>query len=130
LKAEKFVPGDQIAADPPKPGEFPPGFEAFGPAPDVASLAAEPLPRDTQPPNGSSIAFIAQYEERRILLTGDARPDVIAAALSNLPYQDKVFHLGQIGPPRQPSQFERGPRRRLDLRSLCHLHRWLSPSSS
>lgn len=36
---------------------------------------------DTEPPNGSSIAFIAEWQGVRVLLTGDAHPDLLADAL-------------------------------------------------
>lgn len=41
-------------------------------------------PMDTEPPNGSSIAFVAEWRGIRVLLAGDAHPDVLATSLSPL----------------------------------------------
>ena len=50
---------------------------------DVEALSAA-SPGDSTAPNGSSIAFIAEYDGRRVLLGADAHPDVLLAALSAL----------------------------------------------
>lgn len=50
---------------------------------DVERLSAD-TPIDREPPNGSSIAFLAEFDGRRVLLAGDAHPDVLAAALAPL----------------------------------------------
>lgn len=50
---------------------------------DVAKLS-QPTPIDPEPPNGSSIAFIAEWQGRRILLAGDAHPDLLAESLAPL----------------------------------------------
>ncbi|QXT34859.1 hypothetical protein KV697_13850 [Sphingomonas sanguinis] len=51
-------------------------------------LVLEPLavdgPIDTETPNGSSIAFIAEWRGRRVLLGADAHPDVLASSLGPL----------------------------------------------
>lgn len=39
---------------------------------------------DTELPNGSSIAFVAEWEGRRILFGGDAHPDLLASSLEPL----------------------------------------------
>lgn len=69
----------------PRPGEMesPEGFELLG-APDVEALASEPFSEDTAAANGSSIAMLAEYEGRRALLTGDAHPGVLTAAIKRL----------------------------------------------
>lgn len=38
---------------------------------------------DTELPNGSSIAFVAEWKGVRVLLTGDAHPDVLISALAS-----------------------------------------------
>lgn len=48
---------------------------------DIAELAREPFVMDTSKPNRSSIALIAEYDGKRILLAGDAHHDVLLAAL-------------------------------------------------
>jgi beta-lactamase superfamily II metal-dependent hydrolase len=50
---------------------------------DVDALAA-PTPTDPEPPNGSSIAFIAEWKGRRVLLAGDAHPDLLVSSLAPL----------------------------------------------
>lgn len=56
------------------PDEPPPvdGFEHFGGAVDVEQLAATPFKRDPSPTNVSSIGLLFEFEDRRIVLTGDA----------------------------------------------------------
>jgi beta-lactamase superfamily II metal-dependent hydrolase len=83
------------------------GVEAMGRAPmpvvlDVDVLAA-PTHIDPEPPNGSSIAFIAEWQGRRILMGGDAHPDLLARSLSTLGEDPvaidlfKVSHHGSHG---------------------------------
>jgi hypothetical protein len=69
----------------PRPGEAesPEGFELLG-APDVEALAAEPFSEDTAVANGSSVAMLAEFAGRRLLLTGDAHPGVLTAAIKRL----------------------------------------------
>jgi len=57
-----------------------------GELPDVASLQwleglASVRTRDRSPANRSSIAFVIEYDGRRLLLTGDAHPGVLARNL-------------------------------------------------
>jgi beta-lactamase superfamily II metal-dependent hydrolase len=58
----------------------------FEPIPDP--LVVEDLiaagPVDAEVANGSSIAFVAEYRGRRILLAGDAHPDVLERSLAPL----------------------------------------------
>lgn len=66
----------------------PGGVQAMGREPmpvtlDVNALAA-PTAIDSEPPNGSSIAFIAEWQGSRVLLAGDAHPDLLAASLAPL----------------------------------------------
>jgi hypothetical protein len=49
----------------------------------VDALIAPTL-TDPEPPNGSSIAFIAEWDGRRILLAGDAHPGLLAESLGKL----------------------------------------------
>jgi len=64
--------------------ETPEGFELLGGAPDVDALAGEPFSEDSAEANGSSIAVLAEFEGRRMLLTGDAHPSVLTAAIKRL----------------------------------------------
>ncbi len=65
-----------------------PDLVAFGkrPMPDVLDIevlsAASKV--DTTAPNGSSIAFVAEYDGRSVLLAADAHPDVLLQTLTAL----------------------------------------------
>ncbi len=52
--------------------------------PDVDVLAEEPFESDDSPTNGSSIAFIAEFEGKRCLFAGDAHPSVLEASVRRL----------------------------------------------
>jgi hypothetical protein len=52
--------------------------------PDIDSLAAEPYEGDHSPANGSSIAFLAEFEGKSCLFAGDAHASVIEASLRGL----------------------------------------------
>ncbi|MCU0117717.1 hypothetical protein N8H74_05590 [Pseudomonas sp. B2M1-30] len=57
--------------------------EAYG-APNIDLLANEMFISDTAVANGSSIAFIAEFEGVSILLAADAHPDVLIESLGKL----------------------------------------------
>lgn len=48
---------------------------------DLAALAARATPVDTAEPNGSSIAFVFEYDGRAILFAADAHPDLLLASV-------------------------------------------------
>lgn len=86
-----------------------PGVQIMGRKPmpsvlDVEKLAAA-TPTDPEPPNGSSIAFIAEWGGRRILFAADAHPDLLADSLGRLAGPEgkvpvnlfKVSHHGSHG---------------------------------
>lgn len=54
------------------------------PEPLIVEDLSAPTPTDAEPPNGSSIAFVAEWRGRRILFGGDAHPDVLAQSLRPL----------------------------------------------
>ncbi|MDY0917615.1 ComEC/Rec2 family competence protein [Pseudomonas viridiflava] len=62
------------------------GLEAFGgdAALDICALAAQPFVEDSAEANGSSIAFLLEYENRRILLGADAYPSRLTQSLRQL----------------------------------------------
>ena len=66
-----------------KPQGNPPELESFG-AIDVDALAVLPFKADGSEPNGSSIAVLAEFEGRRVVLAADAHADVMAPALKAL----------------------------------------------
>jgi hypothetical protein len=82
-------PDQQQLADLAKPWddtlqEAPPGWEEYGEAEpiDIAFLASRPFKSDKAKPNGSSIAVVAAYKKRAVLLTGDAPVGRLLASLA------------------------------------------------
>lgn len=75
----KLIPGGR-GAEVDVEVDSPPGVEAFG-SPDVAGLAATPFVPDGSSANASSIVLLAEFEGRRVLLTGDAHAETIRRAL-------------------------------------------------
>lgn len=61
-----------------------PQFEPLSGAPDVQNLADEDYEADDTEANGASIAFLAEYEGRRIMLAADAHSEVLEASLAPL----------------------------------------------
>lgn len=55
-------------------------FDEFG-GTDLAEMAARRTPRDRAAPNGSSIAFVAEYAGKRVLFAADAHPDLLVSSL-------------------------------------------------
>ncbi len=51
---------------------------------DIEQLAAEKFEEDSSKANGSSIAFILEYKNRRILLSGDAHSNLLVKSLRSL----------------------------------------------
>lgn len=68
-----------IPADEAVPG----GFQRMGPI-DIDGLAAQEFVDDRAEPNGSSIALLAEYAGRRVLLAGDAHCDVLTQSVRAL----------------------------------------------
>jgi beta-lactamase superfamily II metal-dependent hydrolase len=52
---------------------------------DIEQLAAVKFAQDAAPANGSSIAFLFEHGGKRLLLTGDAHPGVLAGSIDRLP---------------------------------------------
>jgi hypothetical protein len=48
---------------------------------DIEALAGKSFESDTSPANGTSIAFIAEFEGKRCLFAGDAHPTVLEASI-------------------------------------------------
>ncbi|WP_313401238.1 hypothetical protein [Stenotrophomonas sp.] len=59
-------------------------LESFGRLPNVEWLAARAFKPDKEAPNGSSIALLAEYCGKRVLLGGDAHVDRLAASVAAL----------------------------------------------
>jgi beta-lactamase superfamily II metal-dependent hydrolase len=82
---EKEVRRAGLDPNQPRPGETEAeaGLELLG-APDVEALAAEPFSEDSAEANGSSIALLAEFDGRRVLLTGDAHPGVLTSSIRRI----------------------------------------------
>jgi hypothetical protein len=60
---------------------------------DLEDLAGRRFVEDVAVPNGSSIAFLAEYQGRRVLLGADAFPSVLADSLQRLPERTAALRL-------------------------------------
>jgi beta-lactamase superfamily II metal-dependent hydrolase len=60
---------------------------------DIDALADEVTPNDNTPANGSSIALLVEYAERKCLLAGDAHPDVLIAGVDRLVGRGNVLQV-------------------------------------
>jgi hypothetical protein len=85
LKGTKIKPGDFDAAFKLLRDDSKYDTDELGPL-NIAKLAEAAFKEDNTAPNGSSIAVLAEYEGKRLLLTGDAHPSVMAATLERLGY--------------------------------------------
>ena len=75
---------------------------------DVEALAAEPFKEDRTHPNGSSIAFLAEFDGTRVLLAADAHPSVLLESLQRAPFHGApqtldAFKLSHHGSTRNTS---------------------------
>jgi beta-lactamase superfamily II metal-dependent hydrolase len=52
--------------------------------PLVVEELAKPTPIDSEAPNGSSIGFVATWDGKSMLLTGDAHPDTLASEIKRI----------------------------------------------
>jgi hypothetical protein len=66
-----------------------PDIEVMG-AINIDDLAEEPFEDDHSPANGASIAFLLEYANRRILLSGDAHVDRLITSLQSIANNEKV----------------------------------------
>ncbi|ESZ07399.1 ComEC/Rec2 family competence protein [Mesorhizobium sp. L48C026A00] len=81
------------------PDPVPAGLEILGPKlvtvpGNVAALADAPDVEDRTVPNGSSIAFVAEFEGRRVLLAADALPSDLLERLRKLDTEE--LHLVKL----------------------------------
>jgi beta-lactamase superfamily II metal-dependent hydrolase len=80
--------------------DLPDGVEQFGHQPIRLPLNVEtlskPTPTDPKANNGSSIAFIAEWEGKKILFAADAHPGLLEASLAKLPQADRQFDLVKL----------------------------------
>lgn len=86
VKEEGLIPGFGLLP-PAAPEE---GEESFGALPDVNKLNEEDFEEDDSVPNGSSIAFLASFEEKNVLFAADAYPGVLLESLNKLFPEEQV----------------------------------------
>lgn len=91
--AEKLGRTEEAEREPPPRPQIPEGYQAFGPRPDVEAIAALPASEDDKPANGSSIAFSAEFEGKRVLLAADAHFGVLTSSIAALPPAERRFDL-------------------------------------
>ena len=106
LEEEGLLPG-QKASDEEEVDIRPIESKSFAPTmlPDIDKLAETPFKSDTSPKNGSSIAFLAEYDGKKMLFTGDAYATILLDSIKRyLPgceplYLDlfKIPHHGSTG---------------------------------
>lgn len=87
-KKAKILPGgggDDPAAEKPKPRML----ESFG-GESLAVLAAKRSALDKAKANGTSIAVIAEYDGKRVLLAADAHPDLLLSSLKKFGGEKQV----------------------------------------
>jgi beta-lactamase superfamily II metal-dependent hydrolase len=60
---------------------------------DIDELAASPFKKDGSKPNGSSIAMLAEFDEKRLLLAGDAHAPVLMESLRQLAREREVAQI-------------------------------------
>lgn len=61
--------------------------------PDPPALAMEPFKPDTSVANGSSIALLAEFKKKRVLLAGDALAGVVTESVQRLANQEGTSRL-------------------------------------
>lgn len=85
---------------PETPEPVPDGLQPQGTA-DIADMAEMLTHDDRAPANGSSIAMIAEYGRKTVLLGADAHPDIMCASLAKLagsePVQIDLFKVAHHG---------------------------------
>jgi hypothetical protein len=86
IRKEGFAPGDLKAAWKAlaQRKKFFPKKGLLGTTPDLDALLKKQFLRDDAAPNGSSIAVLAEYEGKSILLLADAHPDAVANSIERL----------------------------------------------
>jgi len=79
------------------------GLEHFGGI-NIDQLADAPFAKDTTKPNGSSIAFLAEYDGKRVLLGADAHVDCLLPSIRRLLKRKKRLSLDAFKIPHHGSE--------------------------
>jgi beta-lactamase superfamily II metal-dependent hydrolase len=80
VKKAGLVPGELLEEE-----EEDEGDDTLGGKPDIAGLAGSDFKEDKAPANGSSIAFLAEYDGKKVLFGADAHAPVLLRSLPRLP---------------------------------------------
>jgi beta-lactamase superfamily II metal-dependent hydrolase len=86
-KAAGIVPGLEVVRKKIK------GVESFGGSINIEKLAATQFTPDATKPNGTSIAFLAEYKGQRVVFAADAHVDRLVASLKHLQSGKKKIKL-------------------------------------
>jgi hypothetical protein len=125
---EKVVEEGEPEEEPAEPA-LPPGVEVMGgalpPLPDVEKLAEEDFTTALTEANGSSIALLAEYQETRMLFTGDAEAEDLMAALDRLVGKDQPIDVDVFQVPHHGSRHNLSP----DLAARVNTPAYLISSS-
>jgi len=70
-------------------------FSGDDDGPHVEELAAEPYERDDAPANGSSIAFLAEFNGKRVLFGADAHAEVLVPSIERL-LKERGLHVLEL----------------------------------
>jgi hypothetical protein len=92
----KLAPGDEKAAMKLLASDKMYALDAMGSGIDVKKLVQSKYEEDTAPANGSSIAFLASYDGKRLLFTGDAHPGVLVDSVERLGLKKPVIDLFKV----------------------------------
>jgi beta-lactamase superfamily II metal-dependent hydrolase len=65
------------------------GREILSASLEVEALADRKFETDTTKPNGAAIAFLAEYDRKKILMGADSHPDLIESSLRALGFSEK-----------------------------------------
>jgi hypothetical protein len=115
-KKAGLVPGQPPVSSHP----VPPGFELMGPV-NIDQLAQYPYSGDESKANGSSIAFLAKYDDKRVLFAGDAHAEVLQAGIQRLVPAGNRLLLDAFKMPHHGSKYNLSH----DLLSLLDCERYL-----
>ena len=96
-----IMPGDGYVIEVIQGGLEPMGALEASAALDIDLLADAPFACDATPANGSSIAFIAEFDRRRMLFAADVHPDLLLQSLKryspDAPVSLDLFKLAHHG---------------------------------
>jgi hypothetical protein len=103
--AEECKKAGLVPGQPPSPSHpVPAGFEHMG-AVNIDQLALEGFTGDDSRANGSSIAVLAEFEGKRVLLAGDAYADVLLKSIQRLAPTGNRLRLDSFKLPHHGSKY-------------------------